>query len=392
MKRSTDRILTTHVGSLPRPDDLRAMIMQKQRGEAIDEAAFAARVKRAVAETVRLQAETGIDIVADGEMGRIGFIPYVNERLTGIEPSRGAEPANYWNESREYRAFPEFYAWAASLPGTAGQTGRSRWVCTGPVSYKGLAALQTDIANLKAALDGQRYEEAFMPAVSPSNLANWNRNEHYKTEEEYLYALADALREEYRAIIDAGLMLQVDDPLLASYYVMHPEAGVEDCRRWATARVDALNHALRGLPADRIRYHTCYSINIGPRVHDMELKHIIDIMLRVNAGAYSFEAANPRHEHEWKVWRRVRLPEGKSLIPGVITHSSNIVEHPELIAQRIGRFAQAVGRENVIAGADCGFASFASTCEVHPSVVWVKLKALADGARLASAELWRQAA
>ena len=392
MKRSTDRILTTHVGSLPRPDDLRAMILQKQRGETIDETALAARVKSAVAETVRRQADSGIDIVADGEMGRIGFIPYVNERLTGIEPSHGAEPANYWNQSREYRAFPEFYAWATQMPGAAGQTGRTRWVCTGPVAYKGMAALQQDIATLKESLAGVRHEEAFMPAVSPSNLANWNRNEYYKSEEEYLYALADALREEYRAIIDAGLVLQVDDPLLASYYVMHPEAGVEECRKWATARVDALNHALRGLPADRIRYHTCYSINIGPRVHDMELKHIIDIMLRVNAGAYSFEAANPRHEHEWKVWREVRLPEGKSLIPGVITHSSNIVEHPELIAERIGRFAQAVGRENVIAGADCGFASFASTCEVHPSVVWVKLKALADGARLASAELWGQAA
>jgi len=228
--------------------------------------------------------------------------------------------------------------------------------------------------------------------VSPSNLANWNRNEHYKTEEEYLYALADALREEYRAIIDAGLVLQVDDPLLASYYVMHPEASVEDCRKWVMGRVEVLNHALKGLSADRIRYHTCYSINIGPRVHDMELKHLIDVMLRVNAGAYSFEAANPRHEHEWKVWAEVKLPEGKSVIPGVITHSSNIVEHPELVAERIGRFAQAVGRENVIAGADCGFASFASTCEVHPSVVWVKLKALADGARLASRELWRNAA
>ncbi|MGE3283114.1 MAG: cobalamin-independent methionine synthase II family protein [Alphaproteobacteria bacterium] len=392
MKRSTDRILTTHVGSLPRPDDLRTMIIQKQRGEPINKTMLVSRVKRAVAETVQRQAEAGIDIIADGEMGRIGFIPYVNERLTGIEPSFGAEPANYWNQSREYRAFPEFYAWATQMPGAAGQTGRTRWVCTGPVAYRGLAALQQDIATLKEALAGARHEEAFMPAVSPSNLANWNRNEHYKTEEEYLYVLADALREEYRAIIDAGLVLQVDDPLLASYYVMHPEAGIEDCRKWATTRVDALNHALRGLPQDRIRYHTCYSINIGPRVHDMELKHIVDIMLRVNAGAYSFEAANPRHEHEWKVWREVRLPEGKSLIPGVITHSSNIVEHPELIAERIGRFAQAVGRENVIAGADCGFASFASTCEVHPSVVWVKLKALADGARLASSELWRQAA
>jgi 5-methyltetrahydropteroyltriglutamate--homocysteine methyltransferase len=391
MKRSTDRILTTHVGSLPRAEDLRGLIQKKAQGEAVDDAAFAARVKSAVAETVRRQAEAGIDIVADGEQGRVGFIPYVNERLSGIEPSATAESANYWGLSREYRAFPEFYAWAASMPGTAGQTGRTRWVCTGPVSYKGQAALQRDIDNLKAALAGQRHEEAFMPAVSPSNLANWNRNEHYNSEEEYLYALAEALKEEYRAIIDAGLILQVDDPLLASYYVMHPEASVDECRKWATARVEVLNHALKGLPQDRIRYHTCYSINIGPRVHDMELRHLIDIMLGVNAGAYSFEAANTRHEHEWKVWAEAKLPEGKSVIPGVITHSSNIVEHPEVIAERIGRFAQAVGRENVIAGADCGFASFASTCEVHPSVVWVKLQALADGARLATKELWGRA-
>ena len=388
MKRSTDRILTTHAGSLPRPDDLRAMILKKQQGEAIDEAAFAARVKSAVAEIVRTQSEAGIDIVADGEMGRIGFIPYVNERLAGIEPSPNAEAANYWSLSREYQAFPQFYAWASQMPGTAGQTGRTRWVCTGAVSYKGQAALQRDIANLKAALAGTRYEEAFMPAVSPANLANWNRNHYYNSEEEYLYALADAMHEEYQAIIDSGLVLQVDDPLLASYYVMHPEASIEDCRNWARVRVDALNHALKGLPVDRIRYHTCYSINIGPRVHDMELKNIVDIMLSINAGAYSFEAANPRHEHEWRVWENVKLPAGKALIPGVITHSSNIVEHPELIAQRIGRFAQAVGKENVIAGADCGFASFAATCEVHPSVVRVKLAALAEGARIASRELW----
>ena len=207
MKRSTDRILTTHVGSLPRPEDLRQTIMAKMQGEAVDPAAFTARVKSAVAETVRRQIDAGIDIVADGEQGRVGFIPYVNERLAGITPSPTAESANYWGRSREFQAFPEFYAWAASMPGTAGQTGRSRWICTGPVSYRGLAALQTDIANLKVALAGQKHEEAFMPAVSPSNLANWNRNEHYNTEEEYLIALADALREEYRAIIDAGLVL-----------------------------------------------------------------------------------------------------------------------------------------------------------------------------------------
>jgi 5-methyltetrahydropteroyltriglutamate--homocysteine methyltransferase len=405
MRRSTERILTTHVGSLPRPDDLRALILRKQRGEAIDDAAFAARVNSAVGEIVRRQAEAGIDIVADGEMGRIGAAAR-SLRLSGpglIHPVR-QRAADRDRAERHFRD-RELLEPVARVPGLSGvlcldgaDAGRRRPDRAHPLGvhraglHRGMAALQQDIATLKTALAGVRHEEAFMPAVSPSNLANWNRNEHYDSEEEYLYALADALHEEYRAIIDAGLVLQVDDPLLASYYVMHPEASVEDCRNWATARVDALNHALRGLPADRIRYHTCYSINIGPRVHDMELRHIVDIMLRVNAGAYSFEAANPRHEHEWKVWQEAALPEGKSLIPGVITHSSNIVEHPELVAERIGRFAQAVGRENVIAGADCGFASFAATCEVHPSVVWVKLKALADGARLASAALWRRAA
>jgi 5-methyltetrahydropteroyltriglutamate--homocysteine methyltransferase len=365
MRRSTDRILTTHAGSLPREEDLAAMIRSKAQGEAIDEGTFLPRVKKAVSDVVRRQAEAGVDVVCDGEQGRVGFIPYVNERLTGITPSPTIETANYWNQSREYRAFPDFYAWATSLPGAAGSTGRKRWVCT-----------------------GLNVVEAFMPAVSPSNLANWNRNEHYKSDEDYLVALADALREEYKAIIDAGLILQIDDPLLASYYVMHPQASIDECRTWAAHRIEVLNYALRGLPEDRIRYHTCYSINIGPRVHDMELRHIVDLILKINAGAYSFEAANPRHEHEWKVWEDVELPENKSLIPGVITHSSNIVEHPNAIAQRIGRFAGVVGRDKVIAGADCGFASFASTCEVHPSVVWVKLAALAEGARIASRQLW----
>jgi 5-methyltetrahydropteroyltriglutamate--homocysteine methyltransferase len=388
MQRSTDRILTTHVGSLPRPADLYAMIEAKQGGGAIDGPAFDARVKSAVAETVRRQADAGIDIVADGEMGRVGFIPYVNERLTGIEPSPG-EIASYWNESREYKAFPEFYAWAQGQAGAAGKAGRTRWMCTGAVTYKGHATLATDIANLKAAMAGLDVVEAFMPAVSPGNLVNWNRNLFYESEEEYLYAVADALKEEYKAIIDAGLILQVDDPLLSSYYVMHPEVMLAGWRDWAGTRVAALNHALKGLPQDRVRHHTCYSINIGPRVHDLELKHIVETLLSIDAGAYSFEAANPRHEHEWKVWEHVKLPDGKLLIPGVITHSSNIVEHEELVAERIGRFASAVGRENVIAGADCGFASFAATSEVHPSVVWVKLAALAEGARLASKELWR---
>ena len=391
MKHSTERILTTHVGSLPRPPDLLEMIQAKEQGRPIDAEAFAARVKSAVAEVVRKQAEAGIDIVADGEMGRFGFIPYVNERLTGLEARSNPRSEGTWARSREHLAFPEYYAWAAQMPGAAGGAPRTQWVCTGPIAYKGQEALKRDIDNLKAALAQVRHEEAFMPAVSPAQLAGWNKNEYYKTEEEFRIAIADALREEYKAIVDAGLVLQIDDPQLASHYTTHPELDIAQCRNVASATVELLNHALAGIPAERVRYHTCYGINMGPRVHDLELKHIIDIMLRINAGAFSFEAGNPRHEHEWKVWETAKLPQGKVLIPGVVTHGSNFVEHPEAVAQRIGRFAEAVGRENVIAGADCGFASFSTTCEVHPTVVWAKLAALGEGARLASRELWRRA-
>ena len=391
MKQSTERILTTHVGSLPRPSDLLEMIQAKERGEAFDAAALSARVKGTVAEVVRRQAESGIDIIADGEMGRFGFIPYINERLTGLEPRPNPGGEGTWARSREHLAFPEYYAWAAQMPGAAGGAQPTRWVCTAPIAYKGHEALARDIDNLKAALVQVRYEEAFMPAVSPAQLAGWNKNEFYKSDEEFRVAVADALHQEYRAIVDAGLVLQIDDPQLASHYTTHPELDIAQCRNWASATVELLNHALAGIPQQRVRYHTCYGINMGPRVHDLELKHIVDIMLRVNAGAYSFEAGNPRHEHEWRVWEEVKLPDGKVVIPGVITHGSNFVEHPEAIAQRIGRFAQVVGRENAIAGADCGFASFSTTCEVHPTVVWAKLASLAEGARLATKELWGRA-
>ena len=388
MKHSTQRILTTHVGSLPRPADLLATILAKEQGAPFDAELYARRVKSAVAEVVRRQAECGIDVVADGEVGRFGFIPYVNERLAGIEPRKSAGGRSSWSGSREHLAFPEYYQWASQMPGAAGRAPPTQWVCTGPISYRGREALQLDIDNLKAALVEVACEEAFMPAVSPTNLANWNSNEYYRTVEEFRAALADALHDEYQAIVDAGLILQIDDPQLASHWAMHPEIDLAQCRKWASASVEVLNHALRGIPAERVRYHTCYSINIGPRVHDLELKHIVDLMLRVNAGAYSFEAANPRHEHEWRVWESVKLPEGKLLIPGVITHSTNLVEHPEVVAERIVRFAGVVGRENVIAGADCGFASTSTTSEVHPSVVWAKFAALAEGARLASRHLW----
>jgi 5-methyltetrahydropteroyltriglutamate--homocysteine methyltransferase len=263
-----------------------------------------------------------------------------------------------------------------------------RSVCTGPITYVGHDAVQRDIANLKAALVGTGATQAFLPAISPSNVQAYIVNEFYATDEEFQVAIADALHDEYTAIAEAGLLVQIDDPRLVTQYVRDPSLSVAECRRWAEHHVEVLNHALRGIPEEQIRFHTCYSINMGPRVHDMELKDIVDIILEIRAGAYSFEAANPRHEHEWQVWEDVALPEGKLLIPGVITQSTVLVEHPALVAQRIERFASVVGRENVIAGADCGFATFAGSTEIHPSVAWAKLAALAEGARLASHTLW----
>jgi 5-methyltetrahydropteroyltriglutamate--homocysteine methyltransferase len=380
MKRSTARILTTHAGSLPRPDDLLDMMQTA----GIDRAARAARVRNAVAEIVRIQLDLGLDIVDDGEMSKPSFVTYVQERLAGFEPSR--EPAGLpWAGSREVLAFPAFYA-------TTSHTARlaTPLACVAPVRYTGHEAVRADIANLQAALGGVEGKDAFLPAISPSNIEGRYANKFYKTEEEYLFAIADAMREEYRAIVDAGLLVQIDDPRLVTYYIMQPHASVADCRRWAEARVEALNHALRDIPRDRVRFHTCYSINMGPRVHDMQLKDIVDVILKVRAGAYSFEAANPRHEHEWRVWEGATLPEDAVLIPGVITQSTVLVEHPELVAERIMKFASVVGRERVIAGADCGFATFAGSTEIHPSIAWAKLSALVEGARVASAQLWRQ--
>ena len=249
--------------------------------------------------------------------------------------------------------------------------------------------MKTEIENLKAALQGLPHEEVFMPAIAPSYIAATLPNEYYRTESEYEQAIADALREEYKAIVDAGFILQIDDPRLVTYYMMNPGKSVDDCRRWAAQRVEAINYSIRGIPADKVRFHTCYSIDVGPRVHEMELKDIVDIILKINAGAYSFEAANPRHEHEYHVFEHVKLAEGKILIPGVISHTTNLVEHPELIAERIQRYANLVGRENVIAGADCGFAASAVRFnDTHPSVAWLKFAALAEGARLATQRLW----
>jgi 5-methyltetrahydropteroyltriglutamate--homocysteine methyltransferase len=388
MKRSQDRILTTHAGSLPRPADLLKLIQAKSRGEPVDRDAFAARVRSAVAAIAGKQVQLGIDIIDDGEMGKAGFIPYINERLAGFEVDRERKGSPFAG-SREFRAFPEFYEWfGRALPSPAAS--QPHMVCTGPISYKGHAQVQADIDNLKAALKGGNVLEAFLPAISPSGIEEWQKNRYYKTDEEYLYAIAEAMHEEYKAIVDSGLILQIDDPRIATYYALSPERSIKEIRKWAAQRIEALNHALRGIPRERVRWHTCYGINIGPRVHDMELKDFIDIILKVHAGAYSFEAANPRHEHEWSLWKNVELPEGAVLIPGVITQSNVMVEHPQLIAERIVRFASAVGRENVIAGADCGFGTFAGSQEIHESVVWAKFSAMTEGARIASERLWKR--
>ena len=308
MKRSSHRILTTHAGSLPRPTDLLEMLRARTAGHADDQGAYATRVRRAVAEVVRTQVEHGLDIVDDGEMGKPSFVTYVGERLAGFSPS--GEPAELpWSGSKEFTAFPEFYEATVRQSANAAARGTPR-ACTGPVSYQGHAHVQTDIENLKAALAGVRVEEAFLPAISPANIEAWHKNRYYRTDEEYLFAIAEAMREEYKAIVDAGFLVQIDDPRLVTYYIANPASTVEECRRWAEVRVEALNHALRDIPRDRVRFHTCYGINMGPRVHDMELKDIVDIILKIRAGAYSFEAANPRHEHEWSVWKSVKLPGG----------------------------------------------------------------------------------
>jgi 5-methyltetrahydropteroyltriglutamate--homocysteine methyltransferase len=387
MKRSTDRILITHCGSLARPKDLLDMMKAKLDGQPYDESAYAQRLQAAVTEVVRKQDECGIDVVTDGEQGKPGFFAYVRERLSGFEP-KSPQRSGWKQWAAEVAAFPEYYEQYFSRRMMGGSIApRTPLVCTAPVGYRGQDAIRKDIENLKAALAGLKVEEAFMPAVAPSGVGT---NEYYGSDEEYLQAIGDALRTEYQAIVDAGFILQIDDPWLTEVHSQNPSLSLAERRTIAERSIEALNHALRGIPAEKIRFHTCYGINEGPRVHDAPLKEIVDLILKVNAGAYAFEAANARHEHEYHVWETVKLPDGKALIPGVVTHASNIVEHPELIAERITRYAKLVGRENVIAGSDCGFSSQATyNPEVHPAVVWAKFQAMAEGARLATKQLWR---
>jgi 5-methyltetrahydropteroyltriglutamate--homocysteine methyltransferase len=394
MKHSSDRVLTTHTGSLPRPADLVGMLNTREVGEPYDRRALEARVRRAIGEIVLKQSDAGLDVIDDGEHGKVSWMAYARTRLSGLEELDA--PPDFRGLTRDSAEFASAYEdmkimlAARSSAVVAKRTVRPRkLVCTGPIRYVGHEEVRTDIENLKVALAGVDAEEAFMTAISPSNLELYYENRHYASDEEYLAALADAMHVEYKAIVDAGLLLQIDDPRMATHYNRTPGASIEECRKFIALRVEAVNHALRGIPAERVRFHTCYSTNIAPRAHDFELKHFVDLMLRVHAAAYLIEAANPRHEHEWQVWQETKLPDDKLLVPGVVSHCIHLVEHPELVAQRIQRFADVIGRERVIAGTDCGFGTSGAGDEVHPDVAWAKLHALVEGARIASERLWR---
>jgi 5-methyltetrahydropteroyltriglutamate--homocysteine methyltransferase len=385
LQQNSNRIQTTHIGSLPRPHALLDIMKAKLNRQPYDEAEFQAVLSKAVADSVRKQAECGIDFVTDGEFSKPGFFTYVQDRLEGFEARPNQKMILF---QQEVSAFPEYYAEyfkQAMMGGTLIPI--TPVVCVGPVKYRGDKQVQTDIANVKAAAKAAGVPEhhVFLPATAPSGVGI---NEYYKSDEEYFHALASELNKEYRAITAAGLLVQVDDPFLPDIFF---EPGLDDNqkKRRAQIYVEATNRALDGIPADMVRFHTCYGINEGPRLYEAALSDIIEYVLKINAGSYSFEAANPRHEHEYHLFERVKLPEGKVLCPGVITHASNIVEHPELIAERIVRFAKLVGRENVMAGADCGFSSQALyRTEVHHTVVWEKFKAMRQGADIATRMLW----
>jgi 5-methyltetrahydropteroyltriglutamate--homocysteine methyltransferase len=388
MKRSTERILTTHVGSLIRPAALLHFLRAKQNEEPFETAAYATCLRASVAEIVRQQAETGIDIVSDGEFGKsISWSQYVLERLSGFEQRSIKSGADPFARGADRAHFPEFYA---ELDGREGRATTKDSVCVGPIAYTGQDELRRDIENFTMALRGLPVVEGFLPVAAPASVIPDRRNEHYANDDACLDAIAAAMRTEYRTIVDAGFILQLDDARAAvTFDRMVPPASFAEYRRWVGRHVEALNHALAGIPEDKVRYHVCWGSWPGPHTSDVPLKDIVDLILQVRAGAYVIEAANPRHEHEWRVWQDVKLPEGKILVPGVISHATNIVEHPELVAERIVRLARLVGRENVIAGTDCGFAQGPFHRRVHPTIMWAKLDALVRGARLATTELWR---
>ena len=386
MKRSTKRILTTHVGSLIRPKPLQDLLRARQSGQA-DDRAYTECLKESVAGVVRRQAEAGIDVVDDGEYGKnISWSQYALERLSGFERRNVPLEANPFVAGADRARFQEFYAEM-----DAQQAPSSDWdsVCVGPITYSGQAELQRDIDNFKAALKSVKVEEAFLPVAAPASVVPDRKNEYYKSDEECLHAIGAAMRTEYKTIVDSGFLLQLDDARAAvTYDRMVPPGSFDDYRKWVAMHMEVLNHAIAGLPPERIRYHVCWGSWPGPHTTDVPLSDIIDLILSVRVGAYVIEGANPRHEHEWKVWQDVKLAEGKVLVPGVISHATNVVEHPELVAERIVRYAKLLGRDNVIAGTDCGFAQGPLHRRVHPSIMWAKLEALAAGAGLASNELW----
>jgi 5-methyltetrahydropteroyltriglutamate--homocysteine methyltransferase len=388
MKQSTDRILTTHVGSLIRPQALQDILRAKQGGQSYDHAAYENCLKQSVADVVRRQAEIGVDVVSDGEFGKaISWNQYVVERLSGFELRAIPPGFRPGTPGADRTRFKEFYA---ELDVREPMANAKMVACVGPVKYIGQEILRRDIDNFKAALKGVKVVEAFMPVVAPSSVLPDRKDEYYKGEEEWLSAVTAAMRTEYRTIVDAGFILQSDDARAATAFDrMVPPGTFEEYRRWLAKFVASLTHALEGIPEDRVRYHVCGGSWPGPHVRDVALKDIVDLILKVRAGAYVIESANPRHEHEWQVWKNVKLPEGKVLIPGVISHATNVVEHPELIAERITRFANLLGRENVIAGTDCGFAQGTFYRRVHPTVMWAKFEALVEGAQLASKQLWK---
>ena len=384
---SRRRIVTTGVGSLPRRHALSDLLLARMMRQPFDANALARETTEAVAEVVHKQVELGVDIISDGEQSKTSFQHYIADQLTGLEP---VAPKAGERRTRENTAFPTFYK-----DGAHSGSQQARLACTGPIKYVGQDQLGEDIANFKAALKsvplGVNPLGAFIPSVSPSSCAGTMENKYYKSEEEHLLAVAEALREEYEVIVAAGFEVQIDDPRLAMHYMMSPEETPEDSRKWARHRIEILNHALRNIPPDKIRHHTCYGINIGPRTSDFEMKYLADLIVTIRAKYYSFEMANPRHEHEWEIWQTVKLPDDKVLLPGCITQASVVVEHPELVAQRITRLAKIVGRERVIASADCGFASTLYTNkppEIEPEIVWAKFESLVEGARLASKALW----
>jgi len=373
-------VKTTHTGSLPRPPQ----ILEALRAGKIDDALLA----RTVGEVVRRQVEAGIHVVTDGEMSKPSFSAYLAERMGGFEPREPKQKAKTVGpmdlEGRDALMFPDYYRGFLEHSPFANTVRVAPRVCVGPVKYAGRKFVERDIANLKRAMAAAGASEGFMPAASP---LPFMANEHYRTDEEYFEAYGEQMREEYKAILDAGLYLQVDDPRMVSMWDSRKDMDLAQYRRWMQGRIAHINHALRGLPVERIRYHTCYGVNFGPRLSDLQLDDVLDLLFTINAGFYSFEAANPRHDHEWRVLSKIRLPAGKKLIPGAVTHSNVTIEHPEVVADRMERWIKAAGADNVLFGNDCGFSSTAGNTEIPQSVAWAKLKALADGARIASSRL-----